>query len=219
MIVSCHVPKTAGTSFGELLVRYFSDRVHLDYGDRVGWDTEEGNAWREERKTSQRPLGPQIECVHGHFYVSKYLDLIPHPLIVTFLRQPVERVVSNFRFLRAHPEIRHPLVAEFHKAKPDLKEWAAWPWARNLQSKVLAGIALENMALVGITEHYRKSIERFDAIFHTKLQVYDQGEMANRSTDEMEATASDREVIRRLNTVDMQLYERALALFENDKRA
>lgn len=125
MIVSCHVPKTAGTSFGELLVKNFGDRVLLDYGDRVGWDTDEGIAWRESRNLLNKPLPSKVHCVHGHFYLSKYLSLQPNLRVVTFVRDPVERVISNFRFLRSHPKIRHPLVAAFHEANPTLGRFRA----------------------------------------------------------------------------------------------
>lgn len=214
MIVSCHVPKTAGTSFGELLKKQYGERLCLDYGDRVGWETPEAAAWRASRPISDMVLGRQVDCVHGHFYVSKYLGLDHDIRIVTFVREPVERVISNFRFLQSHPEIQHPLVSLFHDARPSLRDWASWSWARNLQSRILDGVALEGMALVGITERYRESIERFDARFGTALCDLDDGTFANRSDDEVEVSPEEREVIMRLNLQDVQLYQRALALFE-----
>ena len=104
-LVFIHLPKTAGTTFNSILERlltgysscpeYFEDRlIHSDLDDL--------------RK---------IEVFRGHFHYALFSDIIfPNGFIgLTFLRDPVERVRSNFRFI-------HQLLKR--DSQPELSEFA-----------------------------------------------------------------------------------------------
>lgn len=218
MIVSCHVPKTAGTTFRTLLREQFGAGLHLDYGDRVGWTGPEADEWRRGRGVPAAIAAAYnrgaVRIVHGHFYASKYATAYPEAQLVTFLREPVYRVASNYQYLSEHPEIDHPLVSEFHRAKPSLSEWAEWPWARNLQRAVL-DVQLERFALIGITEQLQHSLLLFDANFGTSLAASGPTHRYNTSKP-MVVEASTRMRIRELNADDLELYRKALARFERD---
>jgi hypothetical protein len=214
MIVSCHVPKTAGTTLHTLLSIEFGDRLYTDYGDRVGWIGPEADEWRRLRGIPPVIAAAQeeghIRVVHGHFYASKYADAYPEADLVAFVREPAARVISNYRYLSEHPEIDHPLVSEFHDAKPKLAQWAEWPWARNLQSSIL-DVPLERFTLIGITEQFEQSLQAFDAHFGTSLSA-DPPPRQN-ATQPMPVNAGTQAKIAELNRDDVDLYRRAVARF------
>ncbi len=219
MIVSCHVPKTAGTTFREFLRKQFGEGLHLDYGDRVGWTGPEAQEWRRTRGIPSAIVAGQrsgaVAAVHGHFYASKYAAAYPNAAMVAFIREPVARVVSNYRYLAEHPEIDHPLVAQFHAAKPELRQWIEWPWARNAQSSLL-DVPLERFAFIGITEQFEQSLRIFDRLFGTSLIGLNPPARFNISTLPVMV---DNETVARvtdLNRDDIALYRQALARFEQE---
>lgn len=215
MIISCHIPKTAGTSFRYALEASFGNRLYLDYGDRVGWSGDQAETWRRGRGLPEAIKSDSIEVIHGHFYLKKYLDIDRDTAMVTFLREPIDRVISNYRFLYENPQIDHPLVKEFHQELPTLLEWANLPQARDLQSKVLNGCHIEKLAFVGITERYRESLLRFDSLFNTDLANLDTGEFHNKSTNSLIVSKRERNQIAMLNRADHDLYATALSLFHS----
>lgn len=215
MIVSCHVPKTAGTTFRKLLRAQFGDGLHVDYGDRVGWTGPDADDWRRERGIPAAIAAADdqglVRAVHGHFYASKYAEAYPEAELVAFVREPVARVISNYQYLVEHPEIEHPLVHEFHDTGPDLAQWAEWPWARNVQSLVL-DVPFERFVFIGITEQFDDAARAFDAIFDTSLAGTGSAYRHN-ATSPMAADAGTRARIAELNADDVELYRRATARF------
>src|SRR5215468_1975479 len=99
MIISCHIGKTAGTTFRRLLAGTFGDRLLLDYQDQVGLDTPEVRASRLAHLQSLRRDAAAIErsyqVIHGHFFADKYVGLFRTCSVCAFFREPVERVVST----------------------------------------------------------------------------------------------------------------------------
>ena len=75
MIVSIHMPKTAGMTFGELLGRAFQTRLLLDYEDYAGFRSPEAlaqcaaNAKRMRARRDE--LIAQYDAIHGHFVADK----------------------------------------------------------------------------------------------------------------------------------------------------
>ena len=94
-----HVPKTAGTSFRSLLREATRGRPFVEMPLR-----EEGRRLASER------LGP-LDVVVGHVGYPLAAQFPIPPISFTFLRDPVDRAISNFSFLQRHPP-SFPGVAE-----------------------------------------------------------------------------------------------------------
>lgn len=211
LIVSCHVPKTAGTTFGKLLDYEFGEAVCHDYGDRVGWVGSEADKFRSERGLPKSVMSnDRIQVVHGHFYTSKYSQAFPQASYVTFLREPVSRVISNYQYLAEHSEINHPAIDKFHKYKPSLNEWIEWPETQNLQSHVLDE-PLDAFAFIGITERFDVSLQMFDHRFGTRLGALDSLNL--NVSKPLVVGPRVRARISRLNAEDAELYVKATERF------
>ena len=158
MIVSIHVPKTAGTSFGQLLKDRYGPRLMLDYGDWAGFDSPEAIAHRARRTSEMRGRREEIErdydVIHGHFVADKYEELFSPTLFVAFFRDPYQQAISNFTYLKSNPQISHPAVKIFHDAEMSVFDYLSWDAVRNPQLAFLGRVPIDSLAMVGLTEQF-----------------------------------------------------------------
>ena len=132
------------------------------------------------------------------------------PPVVTWLRDPVERVISNFYYLQ---KILKELLAEeendldiLSKMQKTLVEYASARKARNRMSKFLEGIELRQMLFVGISEVYDDDLS--DLAGMLGWPGFEPCRHNITGGDKLKVSEAIREEIRRLNLEDVELYER-----------
>ncbi len=96
IIVFNHVPKTAGTSFFEQLIK-------------PNFKNDEIKASNHSRKPNII-LNNKIKLLHGHIPFSVPVMGINHIEHITLLRDPIERAISEYYFIRQckYPTYEHP---------------------------------------------------------------------------------------------------------------
>ena len=99
LLVFLHMPKTGGRSVTRLLDRTF------------GSDLFPYKVWPEI--VANQASMPKYRAVRGHIF-AVLLDMIGGRAIgAAFFRDPVERAISEYRFIRRHPDHgRHGIVSE-----------------------------------------------------------------------------------------------------------
>ena len=104
LILSVHIPKTGGTSFRTVLKNVYGSGYLEDYE----W-LEQRPEWMKTRFAGMsgediRNALSGIRCIHGHYAPQKYTLLREVPGVdvrfVTWLRDPVERAVSMYHYMR-----------------------------------------------------------------------------------------------------------------------
>ncbi|MEM6396003.1 MAG: sulfotransferase family 2 domain-containing protein [Bacteroidota bacterium] len=212
-LVSVHIPKTAGTSFRHVLKRVYGEEAvrRLDI-PILGQHTRINEQLYEE---ATLPYGTRV--VHGHFSPERIAgrfaesEGVPH---ITWLRDPVERVISNYFYLakRLAEELDEETkgLNILSKMQRSLLEYAQDEKNRNRQSKFLAGMALEDFVFVGIQEHLQEELVELGKILHWPPQEM----VEHNRTGQSKQTVSDelRAEIAALNQIDVELYQRALVL-------
>ena len=160
MIVSLHLPKTAGSSFRGALQTHYGDHLALDYADKpLGVSAQA--AQRHALSAGQLLKFSDFEgviCVHGHFLACKYLHLAEQCDVdfVTWLREPIQRLYSHYCYWREPVDedsvtaLRRQMLAEAWS----FREFALHPQLRNLYSRFMWQVPLESFVFVGITENY-----------------------------------------------------------------
>lgn len=220
MLVSIHIPKTAGTSFGALLHSEFGPRLMLDYGDLVGYRAPEAVALRARRKAEMLSRRDEIlanyDCIHGHFSADKYFGLTSELSFVAFFRHPYQQALSNYYFVVRNPQIDHPAVKIFHEQQMSLETFLAWEHSHNIQTELLGSLPLNELSVVGITEHFSRSVALFNATFarNLKATVHSNANPGRTETEYVE-DPDILKLVRRFRAKDIDLYERALELFES----
>lgn len=147
-----HIPKTAGTSFRLALDEAFPGRTAYDYAPRA---PETSEAVREHvygkrdlTALRERLIADDVQVLGGHVHFARYAEIFPPERVITFVREPVSRVVSEYEHACRH-----------NGYAGELMEFAATPRNQSLQTTMLRGVGLDRAALVGITERYGESLQ------------------------------------------------------------
>jgi len=209
MLVSVHIPKTAGTAFRTILSAHFGERLFLDYAERP---LAPGFRWRrlkQRLKAEHVAAGFEsaYDCVHGHFVADKY-DTADRPVrCVAWLRDPVERVISHYGYWKRVPDLRNPDCRALIERNLSVEEFAALPRMRDVMTRFFGGKKAEDFFFLGTIETMPESLARFHRL--TGIAV-DTMSIENRDEDATlhdSVSPSARHTIDRLNRRDRALYE------------
>lgn len=214
-VVSVHIPKTAGTSFGESLALAFDKLVYYDYDDKPI------NQSRDVRMAraiahSQLRHKPSHPVIHGHFLPRKYLYLAQpkSAFFVTWLREPIARLESNYRFWRDTPPPAKipPLRQRMLDEKWSFFDFATEPRFQNLYHQFFEGFDIELFDFIGLTEHYEDDLERCAQMLKLPLQLTLRN--TRKSSEPMELTQRQWQEIRDFHRQDIDLYEQVKCRYD-----
>ena len=160
MLISVHIPKTGGTAFGELLARRFGSRLLRDYDDRP---LAHAAPRRLAAAIAAIPAQPARrrghDAVHGHFLALKYLGVRGD--VVTWLRDPAQRVLSRYHHYRRDVAEGRELQG-IAGLRPGLalEEFIELERFRDTMAKYFRGFPLRRVRCFGFSEDMAEGLER-----------------------------------------------------------
>ena len=181
----------------------------------------------------------RYRLIEGHLYFGFHRCIPQANTYITFLRRPVERVLSFYYYARSTPD--HYLHSQLVSERLDLKTVLArelTPELHNGQTRQLAGdewedpqrvvtrAALErakanltHFRVVGLLEEFDASLLLLRRAFDWHLPFYVKENVTNEKPDETFLDAETRGLIEEANRLDLELYDYARGLFEEQCRA
>ena len=161
-----------------------------------------------ESITSDLDSLPGRSVIHGHFPAKKYSDRFPNAIYATWLRDPVERVVSNYLYWQRSHIPGDERWEQVTAQKMSLEQFAQLDFARDLQQAFLSPLTVEEFDFVGITEEYDRSLELFRRLFcpDTRLDAMAQNDNPNRQGKFYDLDPKVRKKIQLLNERDVHTY-------------
>lgn len=201
-LISIHIGKTAGMSFRQVLTDVYRD-------ENILWDYAP-YAYKKPDKLPQA-----VKAVHGHVSIQKYQGYFEDAKRITWLRHPVFRLFSEYHFAKKYKDPYNALAVKLVKEKLSFEAYIEQENARNIMSKQIEGLELEDFFFVGIQEFYQE-----DLAYLEKLMDWGMHSIARENVNmdkryrqallKLYANEGLLSKIAELNTEDFELYERSL---------
>ena len=208
-IISIHIPKTAGRSFYQVLKWAYGDKIDLPHNrDKYVIDGRFDESSIDFNKT---------EVLHGHFHFRHIEHLYQkyNPKIIVWLRNPVDRVISNYYY-----NISINLQKPWKKNADTRKNLTLIKFASRLQhqnaiTKFIEEIKTEDIYFIGITERFDTDIKRLGKMLNWSNPIpkitenigTDYYSNSKVPTQLKDINDKMRKQIRELNLDDVNLYE------------
>jgi hypothetical protein len=223
LFVSVHVPKTAGTSFKHYLEYVFGDNLVLDYRSKPLDSGYEIRALdNSETDTSAfRDIFEKLQsadvCVHGHFLPAKYLSIFPEAKLISWVRDPAQRLMSHYQFWRQNPQPNHSIARLVLEEDFSFSQFCELHLMQNINSRFFGGLDLERFDFIGVSEEYHQSLEKLSHLFKWPLDesvAHSERARENPLKTGPEYTFSDTDIsrVRQLNQLDYDLYQSIVAM-------
>lgn len=229
LLIFLHVPKTAGTSLNALLERQFApDEVAPFHTGAVSVP-----------QTAELIRQTSVEILDQYRYLATHLDYSIHsyftrtPVFITLLRNPIDRVISNYRHLKQHRTrlydvVRDMSLGEFLVSQKTRDQYF------NRQTCQLAGFTidaelslppedellevakqhLEETTFFGLQEHFGASLHLLNYTFGWSIKYESRVLNASQQRSTWEELPSDLlHLIVERNQLDLALYRHAEELF------
>jgi hypothetical protein len=168
IIISVHVPKTAGRSFAVWLESVFgSGPIVRDNTDRPIDPKSEMNidpAGFLSRHGAARELSKGAQVVHGHFWAKKY-ERTENAVRITFLRDPIERTVSHYYFWRNTPSDGHRLHQRVLDERMRMLDFARLPQMRGCyRDYFFRDVNMSGFDFIGDMSFFDEELGRLEAL-------------------------------------------------------
>lgn len=207
-ILFVHIPKTAGTSFRMAAYEYFGDeQTFFDYSSASSETSQliRDTVYQKEDfyAFGQSLLEHKSSFLSGHFIVAKYAPLYHSTQMVSFLRDPVEQVISHFNHFKNH-----------HGYEKELLDFVNEKRFCNMQFEALRHIPLSLFGFIGFTDAYNTSIDIFNEMYGTSLKHKHINVKSRGSLNKEDIAPSIIEEIVQRNHLDITFYNEAKKQFE-----
>jgi hypothetical protein len=160
-----HIPKTAGTSFRKTIEKNEQVAMFYDYGEKSPESTPALlEKVRDDESLNETSVFFQnkLNVICGHVIFKKYAACVRTRDVLAIMRNPIERVVSEYQHLTRHANL-----------SKNFTQFILSPQQINKQSKMLGGIDISSGAIIGLTSHYEQFLnlasQRLNVTLETSL--------------------------------------------------
>lgn len=224
-VIFLHLPKCGGTTLNRIIEwEYPPTRIFSIDPSFFRWSHRKVCKWPAERLARMRVF-------KGHMPFGLH-ERLPQPATyITFLREPVERVISEYYFAKHY--VLHPQHRRMQSLT--LEEYAFKTPHHNLQTKLLASrgdypdflagdcddatlaLAKENLArhfsLAGLTERFDEGLALLKLMFGWNIAKYASFNVTRVRPKKDTVSAAAQAVIAERNRFDVALYAHVVPLF------
>jgi hypothetical protein len=224
-VIFLHVPKSAGTTLNRLIEwEYPISQMYSVDPVLFEWSA------AHLRKLPKQRLA-RTRMFKGHMLFGLH-EVLPQPATyITVLRDPVERVLSAYYYMRTYK--LHPFYWKLRKQKWSLEDYVERTRRDNVQCKIIAGAdyhgpstekifetAKEHMnryfSVVGLSERFEESLALMKLRFGWRLNSYSAFNVTRSRPKKGDLSQSTLDLIVQRNSFDMELYRLGVQRFEAD---
>jgi hypothetical protein len=228
VLIFLHIPKAAGSTLHRIIEKQYEPSTIFTIPSFY-------SSKEEFRQAAEFQL-KEIKVLKGHMFFGLH-EVLPNPsTYITFLRDPVERIISHYYYVLQNPI--HYLYKDVKANNMSLKEYAGSGLSLELdngQTRFIAGfnfldhsqpasqemleVAKQNLkshfAVVGIVEEFNKSLITLRKRFDWKTPFYVKENTTKNRLKKKIISKDTLEVIKKYNELDIELYRYAKDIFED----
>lgn len=202
-----HIHKTGGTSFKKILERQYGNQLHVLNRGQVNRGEKE---WDELVRINKK-------IVHGHIPYNDIKHIYnPNTKIITWLREPVDRVISNYYYTITQEYPKRRLENSKRHLSDELDDYIYEKKRINVISKFLEGLDLRDLFFVGFLEEFDSDLRALEKIMGWTLKEEDftarHNPNLNEGYEELRQNPVVRKKIAELNQLDIHIFEEARKL-------
>lgn len=204
-IISFHIPKTGGSSFYEILKVVYGQQHIKRYTRTICKNLQ------QQGLSIRQDLDPDTKIIQGHFYYHEVQEIAKefHPKIILWLRDPVERVISNYYWWH-HRVQTNPHHPETHRKGEPLEIYITRPETQNKIHRFLDGFKFKQLFFLGFLENFDKDIESLARkLSWQHVPYFHEKDGKKYSKDKMIVSQQTRKLIAKLNKKDVALFKKA----------
>ncbi|MFA1710871.1 sulfotransferase family 2 domain-containing protein [Peribacillus frigoritolerans] len=204
-----HIPKTGGTTLNELFKKQYKLNEIFDH------DSFQKKMMKLDELTDMEKRN--IKAITGHYFYGIHQEFSRPFNYFTMLREPVDRVISSYYFLKDYPGyemVKNMTLEEFVVKGPE---------APNLQTLMVCGSqekpdiekAKENLktfTVVGVTELFDETLFCLKKAYAWGDIHYTRKNITKNRLAKEEVPSPLKNLIRKYNALDMELYDYAKKL-------
>ena len=222
-VIFLHLPKTAGTTLNRL-IEWEYPLTEMYSVDPVLFEW----SYARLRNLPKKRLR-KTRIFKGHMLFGLH-EVLPHPATyITVLRNPVDRVLSAYYFMRGYK--LHPLYWKLRRNKWSLEEYVERTTRDNVQCKIIANAAYHEpctqeimeralqhldryFSVVGLSERFEESLALMKLRFGWQLKSYSAFNVTRSRPKRQDLPQTSLDMIAERNRFDVALYRHATKLFE-----
>jgi len=209
MLCFVHIEKTAGTTLHRVFMNNYPEYVHLKPWSL--WSNQEENDFTRDEFRYLRRLLPWTRAIGGHSLRAylRYEAVSRTPVrYVTFLREPISRYLSHFRYQR--DVMKLPWTLESFSAEPRFNNYMTGRLSATGDLEEAKHVLRHQFAFVGLMEQFDRSLVLMKALlglkrFDTRYEACNVNRRSRRLTGG-ECPESLGARLRRNNALDLELY-------------
>lgn len=213
MIISVHIPRTAGSSFRAYLRRNPNIRLLEDYGNPILVPRAVSRTYAALGRVREMFKGvpDDVDCLHGHFlpYKYKYLLNSNDVRFITWLRDPIDRLRSQYDYcFESNKKVdKSPFQNKVAREQWTFEAFARHPYIKNIYTRIFWQFPIDAFDFIGIVEHFESD---FKYICEHYFNDYDPTLVYGNQTLGHKTSEVDVEQLRDWHRRDFKLYEYAL---------
>ncbi|MBO6506723.1 MAG: sulfotransferase family 2 domain-containing protein [Kordiimonadaceae bacterium] len=207
-ILFIHIPKTAGTSLNASAEAYFGkDAIEKDYGAEAPHTTAlvrqhiYGPDTVDQFGFTESFLIDRKAWLTGHFSADRYLQFLGCENVISFVREPVERVISEYLYLK-----------RTQRMERSFEEFYRHPHETNKQYSFVGRFPWQAFHFIGTQERYADGLAHLSETLAIPIEI--QTKNIRKDQSHLEIDDATRQDIAAWNERDIAFYTAVCAYME-----
>ena len=210
-VIFLHIPKAAGSTLNRVIAQNYRPAAILKVGGK-------------SEAALLGALTGEVRLIAGHRRFGIHAELARPFTYITVLRDPVERVLSQYHFVRRLSS--HPLHAVVASGELSLRDYARQ--SPDSQTRFLAGFNVEDTALLdqaksnllahfavaGLTERFDETVVLLQRALGWRVRPFANSNVSAIRPKSGGHSREDLDAIRECNRLDLALYDFASERFD-----